>query len=170
VVGELRAAQQLFAPIQVVIVGLNVIMLGRLATTHGRLSSGARILGIVQLSLLASWSCLLVLLGPAATGRLFGDGFGVGRLEMAVLALSVVAGAAYELTALRLRAARLGRVLVMTRLAVTTVALAVALIIGSSFLAVVAAFLTSQLVGVGLAWRVWTRRNSELQVSATARA
>jgi O-antigen/teichoic acid export membrane protein len=170
VVGELRAAQQLFAPVQVMAVGLNVIMLGRLAATHGRLTSAARLLGLAQLVLLTCWSCLLVVLGPAATGLLFGDRFEISRLELAVLALSVVAGAAYELAALRLRAARLVRVLVRTRFAVTLTALTMAVAIGTSFVGVVTAFLASQLLGAGLAWRAWARHYWKSQPPPTARA
>jgi O-antigen/teichoic acid export membrane protein len=170
VVGELRAAQQLFAPIQVVIVGLNVVLLGRLATTRGRLSRGSHVLGLTQFAVLVCWSCLLVLLGPTATDLLFGDHFQIGRTGLVILAAAILAEAAYELAALRLRAARLVRDLVRIRFAVTATALTAALAFGTSFTGVVVAMLTSQILGAVLACRTYFRTDHGLQPSSATRA
>jgi O-antigen/teichoic acid export membrane protein len=155
IAGELRASQQLFAPVQVVLVGLNVVMLGRLAATGGRLSGSARLLGLVQLVMIGLWSFVLITAGPTLTGLLFGDRFEPSRGELAILAMSTTVTAIYTMAGQRLQASRLVRILFGVRAVATVTALATALIIGTSFVGVVAAFLASQLIGAVLAWWAW---------------
>jgi hypothetical protein len=157
VVGELRAGQQLFAPVQTLLVGINTLLFGRLAETRGRLVGAARPLVAVEVAVIGAWGILLVGAGPAAAGLVFGDGFRLGHGELAVLAMAAVVACGFELTALQLRAALLMRPLLVARAGCAAVALAGAATFGSSLATVAAVLLASQLVAAGLGLRAWRR-------------
>jgi len=151
VIGALRAAQQLFAPVQLIVNGLNIILLSRLAERKGELTGAARCLSVMQVASVASWGVVVATLGPEVGVLLFGDRFVLTRPELSILAAAVSVGVTYEVAALRLRAARLVRSLVTTRAIVTVAALAGTAAIGTSFVRVAAAVLVSQLLGTWLA-------------------
>jgi O-antigen/teichoic acid export membrane protein len=145
VAGQLRAAQQLFVPVQTVIAGLNTVLLARFARHHGR--SRSRALGVLQVALTGAWGALLIGLGPWVTSLLFGPAFHLSRWNLAVFTAALMAAAYLDLSALRLRATRNVRPLITARVATSVVALGGAILVGSSFIGVAASFLASQLVG-----------------------
>jgi hypothetical protein len=163
VVGELRAGQQLFAPVQALLVGINALLFGRLAETKGRLTGAARPLVAAEVAMVSAWGVLIVGAGPAVAQLVFGSGFRLGRVELAVLTLALIVACGFELTALQLRAALLLRPLLAARAACAAVALAGAAVVGGSLAAVAAVLLASQLVAAGLGLRAWRRTPSTIR-------
>lgn len=152
VAGQLRGVQQLFAPLQAVMVGISTIMLARLAKTGGRLTGDARALGFLQVGGNAAWAVLVLLVGSTGLTLVFGDGFEVPRSTLALFGLSVTLGAAYGVTALRLRAARLGRALLRARLAATSISLVGVALLGFSLESIVMVMVAAQFAGLIVSW------------------
>jgi len=152
VAGRFRAAQQLFAPVQTVLVGLNTVLLGRLARVRGTPATAVGACALVQAGLITAWSAVAVGFGPAVTARVFGDGFQLPRSELLALAGALLATTGFDLAALGLRAAGRGRTLIRARGAVAVIGLAGVILFGTTFLRVAAVIVVSQLVGIWLAW------------------
>jgi O-antigen/teichoic acid export membrane protein len=152
VAGQLRAAQQLFVPVQTVVVGLNTVLLARFARAHGR----PRNLSVeaLQVGLTAAWGVLLVSVGPAVTTVLFGSLFRLSRWNLTIFTAALMAGVLFDVSALRLRAARVVRPLITARIATSVVALGGAALAGSSFTGVAASMLASQLTGIYMLHRL----------------
>jgi hypothetical protein len=150
VAGELRAGQQLFAPVQTILIGFNTVLLGHFARQREFSSSSGFKMGFLQAGLLGAWGMLLVIPGPHIVNLLFGPGFRIPRIDLGVLTMALMAGTIFELSALRLRAARYGRPLIVARAMASAVALSGTALIGASFVGVATSLLVSSLVGAWL--------------------
>lgn len=149
---DVRAALQLFGPVQAVMLGLNMLLLRRLAGEDGRLAGAARTLVGVQVALVVGGSGTLLALGPRATRTVFGDGFVMGRGELLAVAVALLAQTACEVTLSRLRSVGLVRPAMFARVLVTAVAVVAAYAVATSLVGVMLALLLSQLAGAGFAF------------------
>ena len=157
VAGRFRAAQQLFAPVQTVLVGLNTVLLGRLARPHAAAATRVGAYALLQTGLISLWGAVVVGLGPAVTARVFGASFQLPRTELLALSGAVLATTSLDLVTLRLRAMGRGRALLRARAAVAVVGLGGVLLFGSTYVRVAAVIIVSQLVGI---WLGWPRRRA----------
>lgn len=169
IAGHLRAVQQLFAPIQSILVGLSTILLARLAASRGRFVGSARWAGITQVVVVGVWAIAVVAAGPAAVTAVFGGEFAVGRLELALFGLAAVAGTAYGVSALQLRAVKRGKALIRARAGATVVGLGGLLLFGTSFRAIAIINACSQLCGFFLAQHS-LGRSAEIEASEPKRS
>jgi O-antigen/teichoic acid export membrane protein len=160
VAGQLRAAQQLFMPVQTIIVGLNTVLLARFARAHDR----PRNLSVeaLQVALTGAWGTLLISIGPVVTGLLFGPSFLLSRWNLTIFTASLMAAVLFDLSALRLRAVRTVRPLITARIATSVVAVGGAAIAGSSFSGVAASLLASQLIGLHMLHRARPEQRQHL--------
>jgi O-antigen/teichoic acid export membrane protein len=150
VVGGLRAGQQLFTPVQTALIGLNTVMLGRFARLREGQARAGLLLGSLEVGVTGAWGALLVALGPRATSAIFGPAFQLPRRDLAVLTAALMVTTAFELAALRLRAARQVRSLVVARAASSAVVLAGTALTGTSVMGVAASLLGGSLLGGSL--------------------
>jgi len=156
VASDVRAALQLFGPVQAVMLGLNMLLLRRLAGEGGRVAGAARTLVAVQVSLVVGGSAALIALGPRATRMVFGDGFSMSRGELLAVAVAMLAQTACEVSLSRLRSVGKVRTAMFGRILVTVVAVAAAYAVGTSLVGVMVALLVSQLAGAGFAFAART--------------
>jgi O-antigen/teichoic acid export membrane protein len=159
VAGELRAGQQLFAPVQTILIGLNTIMLSRFARPRQHSDSSGLVLALLQAGLTGTLGILLVLLGPHATSLVFGPAFRLDRRDLILLTATLMVTAVFEVAALQLRATGHVRPLVVARALAGAVTLGGVALIGTSFAGAVASLLIGSLVGVRLTtWSPLQRR------------
>ncbi len=157
VASDVRAALQLFGPVQAVMLGLNMMLLRRLAGEGGRLAGAARTLAAVQLTVVVGGSTTLIALGPRATQLVFGNGFAMGRAELLAVSVALLAQTACELGLSRLRSVGRVRTVLLGRVVVTVVAIAAAFAVGTTLIGVMVALLVSQLAGAAFAQVARTR-------------
>ncbi len=151
VAGGVRAGQQLFMPIQTVLIGLNTVLLGRFAGFREGQEDAGPVLGYLQVGLTGAWGVLLMALGPHATSLVFGPAFQLPRRDLAVLTAALIMTTVFQLAAVRLRAAGQVRPLMVARAAAGAVTFGGAALIGASVTGVAASLLAGALVGVRLA-------------------
>jgi len=152
VASDVRAALQLFGPVQAVMLGLNMLLLRRLAGEGGRLAGAARTLVAVQVTMVVGGSATLIALGPRATRMVFGNGFSMGRGELFAVAIAMLAQTACEVNLSRLRSVGMVRSAMFGRILITAVAIAAAYSVGTSLVGVMVALLVSQLAGTAFAY------------------
>ena len=162
---DVRAALQLFGPVQAVMLGLNMLLLRRLAGERGRLAGAARTLVAVQVTLVVGGSATLIALGPRATRMVFGPGFMMSRGELLAVAVALLAQTACEVTLSRLRSVGMVRPAMFARVLVTAVAVAAAYAVATSLVGVMVALLLSQLAGTAFAF-ARTASSGELRGAA----
>jgi len=158
VAGQMRACQQLFAPAQTAILGLNVVLLSRFAGYQNHTWHYVRRSGFLQIVLVGFWGLLVVGVGPTAAGLVFGAGFQIPRHELAALTAAVMATTAFELTAVHLRANRDMRRLLTARLTVTLIGLSGVLLLATSVARLALIILLSYLGGLVASWASGWRR------------
>jgi hypothetical protein len=164
VAGQMRASQQLFAPVQTVTLGLNLVLIGRFAASRRQSRRDVRWSGFLQLALVGAWGLLVTGLGPTVAGVVFGDAFQVPRGDLAALTAAVMATTAFELAAVRLRAERDTRRLLAARLTVTLVGMSGVVLLATSVVRLALVILVSHLVGLS-ATRAGRTRTGLRQVS-----
>ena len=138
-------------PVQTIVVGLKTVRLARFARANCR----QRNLSVeaLQVGLTGAWGVLLISLGPTVTTVLFGPSFLLSRWNLTIFTAALMAAVLFDLSALRLRAVRAVRPLIVARVATSVVALGGAAVAGSSFAGVAASLLASQLVGLHMLHR-----------------
>jgi hypothetical protein len=143
IAGQLRAGQQLFAPMQTVLAGVNIIALGHLASPDSGSSPG-RSAGTLRAGVVGLWGLIVICIGPSVMTSLFGEEFLLTRLELLALTSAMMATAFYEFLALALRARKNGRTLLIARAIGGIVTLLMTLMVGHFVVGVAMAMLIGQ--------------------------